>query len=348
MRIVVVGLGWAAREVWLPRLLRHPKFQVVGAVEPQPAAIARAGPLIDQVPVHARYTDVPLDGVDGVFVLTPNHTHGRIGEWFLRRGRFVFLEKPTGTDRGQLDMLAAAARHGNGRLVLSAAARHRADVGALRDLVSTGVFGLPRLADLSWVRSRGIPASEWFTRRATAGGGVLVDLGWHVIDVLHQLWGAAPVRAAAAVTTGDFLGREGWDAVWHGTARPGGTADVEDQLTGLVATDAYAMRLRFAWASHEALDRTVIELHGTDASAVLTTTFGFSPRRVAAPSLLLKRGGTVEEVPLPAVDIGAEYDRQLDALVHLTTERDATARALAEAYQVLAIVDACYRAADLG
>ena len=96
MRTLVVGLGWVAREVWLPRLLAHPKFRVAGAVEPAADAVRLAAGLLGDVPVHADYREVDLDGVDVVFVLTPNRTHGRIGEHFLRRGRTVFLEKPTG------------------------------------------------------------------------------------------------------------------------------------------------------------------------------------------------------------------------------------------------------------
>jgi oxidoreductase len=342
VRTVVVGLGWVAREVWLPRLLAHPKFTLVAAVETNPDAAGA----VSGVPVYGDCADVPLDDVDLAFVLTPNHTHGRIGEWFLRRGRSVFLEKPTGTDRAQLDLLDRAARSGGGRLVLSAAARHRADIRELARLVSDGFCGTPRLAELSWVRARGIPTGGWFTDRATAGGGVLVDLGWHVIDVAQQIWGTSPVRAATAVAGDDFLRRRGWDAGWRGgPAHPTG-GDVEDQLTGLVVTDPYAMALRFAWASHEETDETRIALHGTEGSVELRTTFGFSPRRVT-PSLVARRGGERTDIPLPGVAVGDEYDRQLGALVGLMEEPGATARALAEAYAVLAVVDACYRSAGV-
>lgn len=348
MRVVVVGLGWVSQEVWLPRLLAHPKFQVVAAVEPNAETVVRARALIGDIPVHARHEDVPAGEVDGAFVLTPNHTHGLIGEWFLRQGCAVFLEKPTGTDRGQLDMLAMAARKGGGAVALSSAARHRADVATMRDVVASGALGTPRLAELSWVRSKGVPGKGWFTHRATSGGGVLVDLGWHLIDVAHRLWAPSPVRGAAAAASGDFLRRSGWDAGWRGEESAASTgADVEDQLTALVSTDAYAMNLRFAWASHEELDRTTIALHGTEGSLVLRTTFGFSPLRVTTPTLVLKRGGVVEELPLPAARIGDEYDRHLDALVDLWQDADATARALSEAHDVLAVVEACYRAAEL-
>jgi oxidoreductase len=348
VRSVVVGLGWVAREVWLPRLLAHPKFQVVAAVEPDPAAARRVRDLLGPVPVLAHHTDVDVDQADVVFVLTPNHTHGTLGDWFLRRGCRVFVEKPTSTDRGQLELLRTASRRGRAQLVLSAAARYRSDVAALRRLVADGAIGTPRLAEAGWVRARGIPGNAWFTRRDTAGGGVLLDLGWHVIDVVQQLWGVSPIRSATAVAGADFIGRSGWDAGWRGAGDTGtATPDVEDQMTAMVNSDAYALRLRLAWASHEEVDVTSIVLHGTEGSAALRTTFGFSPLRVPEPTLVVKRRSVVKEIPLEPAPIGAEYDRQLDALVDLLERPDTTRRALADAAGALAVVEACYRAAGL-
>ncbi len=331
----------------MPRLLAHPGFELVAAVEPDPKTVARAAGLVGDMPVYPDLAQLPAAEVDLAFILVPNHAHAAVSRPFLRQGRAVFLEKPASTDRGQLDALAEAVRAGGGRLVLSSAARYRTDVSALRELVRAGVLGRPRLAELSWVRSRGIPPSAWFRSRAQSGGGVLIDLGWHVIDVVRDLWGAAPVQAALAVPGADFLRRGGWEASWQGHGPPPGEADVEDQLTGLVRTEGYAMTLRFGCASHEEADLTAISLHGTDGLAVLRTTFGFSPCRSSGPSLVLKRGGRREEVPIRAAGVGAEYDAQLDAIAGLVGDGEATDQALADAYDLLGIVDACYRSAGL-
>ncbi|MFJ4618065.1 Gfo/Idh/MocA family protein [Streptomyces sp. NPDC088812] len=344
MRVAVVGLGWVAREVWLPRLVKHPAFEVVAVVEPRPEAVERAGELIAGARRCAGPGEIGRDDADLVFVLTPNHTHGTLASGFLRRGLDVFLEKPTGTAPGHLRLLEDAAREGGGRLLLSTAARHRADIGELARIVATGALGTPRLAELSWVRSRGIPGSDWFARRETAGGGVLVDLGWHLVDVLHHLWGASAVRGATALASSDFLTREGWGAEWHAGAAARPAADVEDQLTALVATERYGLHLRCAWASYETVDVTRLVLHGTEGTAELTTTFGFSTRRVTEPALTLRDKDGERRVPLPPAGIGDEYDLHLDALRDEAVRADATERALREARDALAVVDTCYRA----
>lgn len=353
MRTLVVGLGWVAREVWIPRLLAHPKFELSGLVDVDPDAIAHApsGQRID-VPVYADFRDVPTDDIDIAFVLTPNHTHSAIAEWFLRRGRAVFLEKPACTSAEELDAVVAAAAADGGWLALSSAARYRADVGALRSLVTDGVLGEARLAEATWVRAHGIPSSGWFTRRAAAGGGVLLDLGWHLVDVVHDLWPGTPVTAAAGVATSDFLAEGGGTASWHGAAGPrnpaghnGSTVEVEDQFTGFVATERYGLSLRVAWASHEQIDTTVLTLYGSRGTAQLQTTFGFSPHRSFNPRLELRHDGTVEPVALPAEPIGTEYDRQLDSVARHFRDPDAGHRALDSMRWSYQVTSALYQAA---
>ncbi|MFL6137236.1 MAG: Gfo/Idh/MocA family protein [Frankiaceae bacterium] len=347
MRVVLVGLGWVATEVWLPRLLSCPDCTVVGAVEPDAGTAARAAPLLEGRTVHADYHDVPLDGMDCAFVLTPNHTHAEIGGWFLEHGRTVVLEKPVCIDRAQLDALAAAAGAGGGRLALSTAPRHRGDVAALRRVVESGELGAPRVAELSWVRARGIPRSGWSTQRASSGGGALMDLGWHLIDLVLDLWGPVRVRGAAACMSDDFIRRDGFGATWRGTDDCPPSGDVEDQLTALVTTDSYALSMRFAWASHESVDETVVTLRGVEGTAELRTTFGFSPRRLDGSALRVKRAGSVRTIEAEPTDVGSEYDRQLAALLTRDHDETTTERSLTTAGGVLDIVNACYSSAGI-
>lgn len=114
MRVAVIGLGWVAREVWLPRLVKHPDFDVVAVVEPRPEAVERAATLVGGARVYGGYQELGPREADLVFVLTPNHTHGAHASHFLRQGLAVFLEKPTGTDFGHLRLLEDAARDGGG------------------------------------------------------------------------------------------------------------------------------------------------------------------------------------------------------------------------------------------
>ena len=67
--------------------------------------------------------------------------------------------------------------------------RRRGDVKALKKIIDAGVLGDIYYAKAGWLRREGIPGlGSWFTRRATSGGGPLMDIGVHMLDMaLHVL-----------------------------------------------------------------------------------------------------------------------------------------------------------------
>ncbi|MEU9605860.1 Gfo/Idh/MocA family oxidoreductase [Streptomyces sp. NPDC048057] len=345
MRTAVVGLGWAGRELWLPRLRAHADFDVVAVVDTEPAARA-AFDTAPGVPVHPTVDALTAADVDLAVVAVPNHRHAGVAGALLERGVPVFLEKPVCLTTAEADALAAAERDGGATLLAGSAAPHRADVTALADLVPD--LGRVRHAEVSWVRARGVPrAGGWFTRRSEAGGGVLFDLGWHLFDTLAALLGPAPCTQVVGVTSNDFVNSPSWGAAWR-KDRPGADAvgDVEDTARGFyVRADGISVSLRAGWASHEALDVTRIQLVGSAATAELRCTFGFSPNRHPEPFLTLTREGTTTRVPVPNEPIGDEYRRQLDGLAAVLKEPGSRGRAVEEARTTVRVIEDFYASA---
>jgi oxidoreductase len=187
----------------------------------------------------------------------------------------------------------------------------------------------------------------WFTQRNKAGGGVLVDLGWHLLDVLTFLLGPAPVAQVIGSVSDDFVSSGGWSATWREdrpTDVPAG--DVEDTARGfMVREDGISVSLRASWASHEALDASVITIEGSDGTARLHCTFGFSPNRAPDPMLTLTREGATQGIPLPTEPIGIEYGRQLDGLAGLLADPGRRGLAVAQARGTVRLVERFYASA---
>lgn len=344
LRVVVVGLGWAGRELWLPRLRSHPDFDLVAAVDPDPVARAAIDPATDTV-VLTGPDALDVRSVDLAVVAVPNHLHTTVAAGLLRRGVSVFLEKPVCLSSAEVDVLAEAERDG-GLLLAGSAARHRADVRELATLLPD--LGRVRHVDLAWLRARGVPrAGGWFTRRSEAGGGALVDLGWHLVDTLAALLGPSPVRQAVGAISDDFLNAGDWAATWR-RERPLAalTGDVEDTARGfLLRADGISVSLRTSWASHEPTDLTLIRIEGSTGTAELRCTFGFSPNRQAVPVLTLTREGITRQLPIPVEPVGAEYDRQLDGIPALLADPAARGRAIAEARNTVRLMERLYASA---
>ncbi|MEV6550509.1 Gfo/Idh/MocA family oxidoreductase [Streptomyces sp. NPDC051597] len=345
--VAVVGLGWAAREIWLPRLRRHPRFTVAAVVDPVTEARARVAELAPGARAVASIEDIDPAEARFVVVAVPNHLHAAIGVGLLERGHTVFIEKPVCLSSEEARRLVEAEAAGGGVLLAGSAARGRADVRALYEAVRG--LGAIRHIDASWVRSRGVPgAGGWFTNGELAGGGALLDLGWHLLDVVGPLTGDADAEQVVGAVSADFLADARAAAGWRGDTDTGLAAgvDVEDTARGfLVYDNRISLALRASWASHEEFDTTTVTVEGTAGTATLRCTFGFSPRRSGGSRLLLTRSGETTAVPFAEEPIGTEYDRQLDDIADRLAAPDSKGRAAREARRTVGVIERLYRSA---
>ncbi|GAA4011778.1 Gfo/Idh/MocA family oxidoreductase [Streptomyces marokkonensis] len=350
VRTAVVGLGWAARSIWLPRLGGHPGFGLTAAVDPDAASRAAVTAEFPDTPVLAAVHEVDPAQVDLAIVAVPNHLHCEIACSLLLKGIPVFLEKPVCLTSAEAGRLAEAEHAGGARLLAGSAARHRGDVRAL--LAGAGELGTVRHVELSWVRARGVPdAGGWFTRGRLSGGGALVDLGWHLFDVAAPLLGTTDFAQVIGAVSGDFIARDNARASWRaedgGESTRSGVIDVEDTVRAfLITDDGVSVSLHASWASHEDRDVTRVRVEGTEGSATLRCTFGFSPNRLEHPELTVTADGQTRALPLPAEAVGTEYDRQLAELLAQLRGPDGPHRAVEEARRTIGAIERIYSSAD--
>lgn len=350
IRVAVIGLGWAGRTIWLPRLRAHPAFEVAALVEPEPMLRASVARQTDGIAVHASVDELAPGSVDLAVVAVPNHLHALVASQVLATGIPVFLEKPLCLSAAEVDQLAAAETSGGGVLLGGSAARYRADVAALREL--TNSLGPIRHAELSWRRARGVPTGAgWFTSRRLAGGGALVDLGWHLLDIARFLLGPLTFEQVAGTVSADFVDGRYFQAAWRDDAPAGEQAvgDVEDTARGfMVSAEGISVAIRASWASHEAVDSTVIRLEGCEGTAELRCTLGFSPNRLGGSVLTHTVHGEARRVDGVDEPIGMEYDRQLAELPALLTEPASHGGAVRDARWAIDVIERIYASAALG
>ncbi|GAA4007248.1 Gfo/Idh/MocA family oxidoreductase [Streptomyces marokkonensis] len=345
IRTVLVGFGWSGREIWLPRLMANGEYEVVAAVDPDPARREAFTAATDR-PAFGDVDALRAEDADLALVASPNHLHAAIARRLLTRGLATFVEKPVCLSSAEADTLAEAERAGGVPLLAGSACRYRADVRALADLV--GELGHLRHIDLVWERACGVPRSQgWFTSLAEAGGGVLFDLGWHLLDVLETIAGPLAFVQAAASTSYDHVNDPRWTAAWrHDQPTPELDADVEDTVRGFLVTGSgLSVGLRASWATHAAShDVTEVRIEGSDDTAMLRSTFGFSPNREPRPRLSVVRRGRTSEIAVPTEPIGAEYSRQLDDIRDHLADPSACGSAIAGVRRIVGTIEALYAA----
>ena len=290
----IVGCGWVARDHLLPGLRATPDARLVAVCDRDPAAAAR---LVGRVtrsngsrdPLVTTDLDALLaaPGLDAVYVATPNAAHRAVVEAVAARGVPVLCEKPLAAD---VDDAAAIVAACTGRLAGTAFdQRFHPAHRRIAELVAAGELGTVtavRIVYACWLpadwSSDGRAGDNWRIDPVRAGGGALVDLAPHGIDLVGALLGGDDLDTLAVL-----LQRRVHDyPVDDGAVLAGRTAG------GVVFSG------HVAFNTPDAYPRRRLEVVGTRAQLVAEDTMGQTAggrvTRTAAD-------GTVTDVPFDTV-----------------------------------------------
>jgi len=144
---------------------------------------------------------VAREDIDLVSVATPNALHAPIAIAALRAGKHVLCEKPLSIHADSAQQMVDAAVESGRVLQTAFNFRRRGDVRTLRQHLDTGALGRVYHTKSTWLRRSGIPGlGSWFTSKDLAGGGPLIDLGVHVLDLALFLLDEPRVVSVTAAT----------------------------------------------------------------------------------------------------------------------------------------------------
>jgi len=241
LRVGVIGLGMGSHHIG--GYQTHPAARVVALADLDPKRLAWAG---DKYGVPGRYASahemLRRERLDVVSVATPNKFHMPLTLAALAAGAHVLCEKPMAMNAGEARRMIAAARKARRRIMINFSYRFTGPAQALKREADRGLLGDVYFARTMWHRSRGIPGfGGWFGQKALSGGGPLIDLGVHRIDLALWLMGyPKPVWAMAG--TYDLIGRR--------LARDAGKKfDVEDLATGFIRfANGATLAVEASWA----------------------------------------------------------------------------------------------------
>lgn len=243
LRIGVVGLGIGRMHIEGWR--EHPQAEVVAIADADPKRLAEIGDKFGITHRHASAAAMlEAHTLDAVSICTPNKFHRELTLLALERGCHVLCEKPMAMNAAEgREMLEAAQRAGR-RLMINFSYRFSAQSRALKAQVDAGVFGEFYFGRSVWHRRRGMPGfGGWFGSKALAGGGPLIDLGVHRLDLALWLMGY-PKPTWVMGSTYDPIARAA-------AAQAGKTFDVEDLAAAFIRFDNGAsLVLEASWAAH--------------------------------------------------------------------------------------------------
>lgn len=284
VQVGIIGSGLIAR------LAHAPGYTKAGAkiVATADVVESRAKKLAEDFDIEHTYTDyrelLARKDIQAVSVCVPNHLHKEVVIAALEAGKQVLCEKPMAMTVAEAQaMLQASERPGN-MLMLGFNNRFRSDVQRLKKFIDAGELGEIYYARTGYIRRRGTPFG-WFTVKEESGGGPVIDLGVHVIDMTRFLMGNPRPVSVMASTYKKFghytmMDTDAWCSsdVKEGL-RSGEEFDVEDLACALIRFENGAtIVVEASWASNIPQgDSVYSQLCGDKAGAQLTpdlTIFG--------------------------------------------------------------------------
>jgi predicted dehydrogenase len=251
-QIGFLGLGWIGRHR-MQAVLDSGHVDVAALADPSPEMLEEASDTAPEAALAASFDELLALDLDGIVIATPSALHAEQATRALEHGLAVFCQKPLGRTGCEVRQVIEAARKADRLLGVDMSYRFTHGMRLARELIQGGEIGRVFAADLVFHNAYG-PDKAWFYDYAQSGGGCVMDLGVHLIDL--ALWSLGE-PAVAQVHADLYAGGEHLAPDTH---------HVEDFAAASIRLETGTLlRLACSWRLNAGRD-AVIEMafHGTD------------------------------------------------------------------------------------
>ncbi len=276
IKLGFIGCGWIIEKAYLPCIDENKNFIVKSFFDSNIKNAERTRDFIGSGDVFCDIKQFLLSDIDAVIIATPNNTHSYYTNLVIKAKKHVLCEKPVSLLEKDVAYSLKLANDNNVVFLPSFANRFREDIVCLNGIISK--IGKINYINALWKRKAGIPRpGTWITNKKMAGGGVLIDLGSHLFDIVLMyidnvfirninnkfLLSQKPLNNSAQWKTSNDISRY--------------TLNVETGTMGDVfLNDDVHLSYELNWDSDVEEDITEFQFFGSEGTICLNTLFGFS------------------------------------------------------------------------
>ncbi len=322
-RVAIIGLGSVAQLVHLPNLVKIKNAEITAVAEINKS---RLNSVADKYGIKKRYSDYTQllnnEDIEAVIISTPTHLHKQMVIDCLTAGKDVLVEKPLARNSSEGKEMIDCAKKNNKKLMVGMNLRYRPDSMLIRSLIDAGEIGIPFYIKCGWIRKQS-SSEKWFSRREEAGGGVILDLGIHLIDL--ALW-LADYPKAISISTKNY----------HHHSK-----NLEDTSISLIRCEnSVTINIEASWNLAEQKDTFYTNVYGTKGS------IGANPFKLikVLDDEQIDLGSTFVETPAEAFK--KSYLNELKSFIGAIKGLNPVFSSGEEALQLLKIAESMYLSAE--
>ena len=336
IRIGIIGCGGIAKATHIPSYLKIPEVEVVACADVVKEKAIKVSKTFN---IPHWYTDykkmLEEENLDGVSVCTPNAFHKEHTIESIRAGANVLVEKPMATSiKDAVEMVKAAKKY-NKVLVVGFQNRFHPRTLFLKKITKSGELGEIYYARVKYIRRRGIPGWGVFIKKELQGGGALIDVGVHALDLALYLLGfPKPISATGKIYTkfgrnSEVAKRGGWDPKEF---------TVEDLAVGFVRFEGdLSMVIEASWALNIKDNEENVQLFGSKGGAQ------FNPLELYKEV----NGILLNESPIITKNVNTQYMKVLKFVDSIKVGKPLYASG-EEALVTQIIINTIYKSAETG
>lgn len=261
-RLGFVGLGWIGRNR-LQSVAEAGVAEIAAIHDVQTSAVAEAQKLSRDAVQFSAFEELLREDLDGIVIATPNSFHAEQAIAACKREMAVFCQKPLGRNAFETRKVVDAARNADRLLGVDLSYRAIPAMQSVTDFVDSGELGNVFAVDAKFHNGYG-PDKAWFRDFALSGGGCMLDLGSHLLDLALRPLGFPQVTRVQSSLFAD------------GNLLAKGAEVVEDYGVATIETEAGAViNLSCCWNLNIGRDADIeIAFYGTRGGAKLRNVDG--------------------------------------------------------------------------
>ncbi|OXM13608.1 Gfo/Idh/MocA family protein [Paenibacillus herberti] len=295
--------------------------------------------------VYTQYADLLADpDIDAVSICTWNNTHAEISIAALEAGKHVLVEKPLCRTVEEAYAVQEAVRKSGKTLMVGYVRRYDPNAMMLNSFVENGEFGDLYFAKASYIRRMGNPGG-WFSDKSRSGGGPVIDIGVHVIDLCWYLMGRPKVKSVSANEYKHLGNRANVKHLTRYMAADYNAEqnDVEDMANALIRFENGASLLvDVSFSLHSVKDEGVIKLFGTKGG------FEIDPEVVMVTEKNNTILNTSPQTDSKGLQIGRAFQSEIDHFVDCIVNGTQPISPVEDGVEVMKILCAIYESAAKG
>ncbi|HOJ09302.1 MAG TPA: Gfo/Idh/MocA family oxidoreductase [Clostridiales bacterium] len=275
LRVGIIGTGKLAG-LHVKAYCSNPDVEVVAVCDINGERAKQFAAELGINTVYSDYRDmVASDQLDAVSIVTWNNTHAPIAIAALEAGKHVLCEKPPALNAEEALKMLEASKRSNKLLMFGFIKRFARISQFMKEYIDSGELGEIYYAKAGYLRRCGNPGG-WFANKSLSGGGPIIDIGIHVMDLCMYLMGK-PKPVAVFGNTYDRIGNrsniKGYS--WYkATDYSRNLVGVEDSANALIKFDNGAsLYIETSWTLNIAKDTVYSQIYGDKGGADIEPDF---------------------------------------------------------------------------